>query len=164
MPNIQTSIRVKQELANWLKALPYLPKTETDCIETMKIVERLVYTGYIDVDINVAHRLQAILFFIPSGSYREIYWPKIWIKASRLLSEIGFIHKLQEVACSQQIHYLSAAGALALAKNGFMEGSVKDWLASTRDYYLLTDNESQELKQILPRLDDAERLLAQLKT
>ncbi|MCP2727257.1 hypothetical protein [Limnofasciculus baicalensis] len=33
-------------------------------------------------------------------------------------------------------HYLSAAGAIALATNGFREGSVDEWLKNSRDYYL----------------------------
>ena len=58
--------------------------------------------------------------------------------------------KLKEVAMSEKVHYLSAAGAIALAKIGFMDGSVPSWLRSKRDYYLLTDEEEQALKRLLP--------------
>ncbi|MDH5681790.1 MAG: hypothetical protein OEZ36_09395 [Spirochaetota bacterium] len=51
---------------------------------------------------------------------------------------------------SEKVHYLSAAGAIALAKIGFMDGSVPSWLRSKRDYYLLTDEEEQALKRLLP--------------
>ena len=152
----------KQQLIERLNQLPPAPHAESDCIESTRVIEALAKIGVFESE--MADRLQAILFFIPRGSYRELFWPAIWLRASRLLRAQGFVEKLKEVACSPESHYLSAGGAIALASQGFFEGDVQDWLKNTRDYGFLTDSEQRELETILLELEGASQELAVLRS
>lgn len=106
-PNIPKSNKLKQKLCQWLSEIPQPPTNETDCIDLLKAITRLVKMGEIKEDIP--DRLQSILYFIPRGNYAEAYWPKAWIETSRILYKLGYIDKLREVACSQNTNYLSRA-------------------------------------------------------
>lgn len=141
------SARLGQAVGEWLQTLPNPPQSEKDCLRTLKAAQTLIVTNQVSEEL--VERLQAILFFIPKGRYGEMYWPKTWLIASRLLRRLGRIDKLKEVAMSQRTHYLSVVGALALAEDGFMPQNVVNWLKQERDYYLLTASEQHELRQLL---------------
>jgi len=93
--------------------------------------------------------LQSILFFIPNGAYREMFWPKTWVESSRILRQLDGIAELRQVAASKTPHYLSALGAIVLANRGFRGDDVEIWLKNERDYYLLTSEERSELRNLL---------------
>ncbi|HEU4326897.1 MAG TPA: hypothetical protein VFS21_27405 [Roseiflexaceae bacterium] len=134
-----------------LSSIPNPPQSEKDCIESVKIIESLTKIGHFDS--QTADRLQSILFFIPQGSYREIFWPRTWIKAVRILRAYGYIDKLKEVASSKKTHYLSVIGAIALAQHGIFEGDIEETLRNKGDYFLLTTDEKAELDSLLAQLD-----------
>lgn len=155
IPHAPRTAEIKQALLDWLRCSNSPPQSERDCIETMKVIQKLEQSNLLQpIQEEVSQRLQSLLFFLPRGGGRDIFWPRIWITASRLLAELGYLDKLKEVACSGRKHYLSAAGAIALATDGFMEGSVVGWLASTRDYHLLTAQERGVLTQLLKGMDN----------
>jgi hypothetical protein len=162
MENPPKSAKLTEALSQWLEQIPCPPETETHCIEMLKVIENLARIGSISTDI--AERLQSILLFIPRRSYREVFWPRTWVVAARLLRKLDYIDKLKEIADTQKPHYLSTAGAIALAINGATEGSVLSWLKNHRDYHLLTDTERQELETILCGVGATGPELAELGT
>ncbi|MET0625892.1 MAG: hypothetical protein ABW250_23360, partial [Pyrinomonadaceae bacterium] len=93
-----------------------------------------------------------------------INWPRTWVRASRLLGRHGFAELLSEVARDERTHYLSAAGALALARDGATDAPVTEWLKNSRDYFLLDEEERRELAGMLSRLGDAGPELEKLKS
>jgi len=155
------SLKLGDALYMWLRQIASPPQNEKDAIATMKVIKRLVEIKPIEPDLCT--RLQSLLFYIPQGAYRESLWPRTWVEASRQLRDLGCLDKLQEISCSQKTHYLSAAGAIALAGNGFVDGDVYEWLRNTRDYYLLDVDEQQELEELLIKIGGSDQELAALR-
>jgi len=82
MPEKSKSSKVTHELYETLLAIPRPLESEEDAIKSFKVIQSLFKMKFIYSDFCL--RLQDILFFIPQGVYREIYWPRLWVESSRL--------------------------------------------------------------------------------
>jgi len=100
---------------------------------------------------DIERRLADVLRFIPKGPPPSWIWPRTWIRAARLLSE----RELEPLSRSDAPVYLSALGALKLARAGVRNAGVDDWLLSTRDYEQLTADERAELEPFVLALSPA---------
>jgi HEAT repeat protein len=150
---------VAHELAEGIRRLPRPVSDESSARDLVSRAQRLSHIAPLPDD--VARQVADVLYFIPSGAPRAAIWPKTWISAARLLGLRNPPTELREVAAAGWPSYLSALGALALARAGIRDDVIDDWLQSTRDYYLLTAEERAQLEPLLAGLSDT--ALAELR-
>ena len=150
---------IAHELAEGIRRLPRPVADTSTARQLVDRSERLARVGALPDD--VARQLAEVLRFMPSGPPRAAIWPSTWIRAARVLGLREPPSELREIADAGWPSYLSAVGALALARSGIRDESVDDWLQSTRDYYLLTAAERAEIEPLLAGLSDS--ALAELR-
>jgi hypothetical protein len=144
---------VARELAGGIRRLPQPVADEATAVGLVDRAERLA--RIVPLPDDVARRLGEVLHFLPPGAPRSLVWPLTWIRAARLLGRRSPPDELREVTVAGQPAYLSALGALELARAGIRDEVVDDWLLSTRDYHLLTPQERRDLEPLVAGLSEA---------
>jgi len=150
---------VPHELAEAIRRLAPIAD-EATAIEVVRSAERLARIAPLPGD--VARQVADVLRFIPPGAPRALVWPSMWIRAARMLGQRTPPDELHEVSVGEGMRYLSALGALGLARAGIRTDVVDDWLQSTRDYHLLTPEERAQLEPLLAGSDAARAVLRAL--
>ncbi len=133
---------VARELAEGIRRLAPLGPDQAVALRLVARAERLARVAPLPHD--VAERVAALLYFFPRPA-PDYHWPRTWLRAARLLGP----DDLRAVVQSGERMYLTALGALTLARSGFRNEFVDSYLANDRDYHLLTPGERCELEPLV---------------